>query len=169
MHKIKFLPTVYITIALLASVLFLSQIQSQKNNSARKELQDATYISAKDAPPEPKYAPGEIIIKLKSNVHALVLNNDAVKAGKELSKSAVTYAYLEPSSIPNSISEINKQYTIRDIEKVFKNQNTGKTIKSKIGETKYFDFSKIYVIRLDPKQSVEDVVTNFKNSPDFEY
>ena len=169
MQKIKFLPTVYLIIALLASVLFFTQIQSQKNLSARKALQDVTKVSAKDTPPEPKYVPGEIIVKLKSNAPALVLKSEVMKTGKDLSKSAVTYANLASNSIPNSISKLNKQYAIREIEKVFKNQNTARVVKSKSGETISFDFSKVYVIRLEQKQAVENIISDLKNSPDFEY
>lgn len=169
MRKIKFLPAIYLTIALLASVLFLSQIQSQKTSRSPQGLQDATNVSAKDTTSEPEYVPGEIIVKLKSDVPALVLNNDAMESGKDLSKSAVFYANLDLGSIPDSIKELNKQYVIREIEKVFKNQNTRRVVKSKLGETRSFDFSKVYVIRFDPKQSIEDVENNFKNSTDLEY
>lgn len=48
MRKIKFLPTVYITIALLASILVFSQIRNQHNLNARKGPQDAANIGARN-------------------------------------------------------------------------------------------------------------------------
>ncbi len=48
MKSIRFLPAIYVTIALLASVLFLSQIQNQKNLDTRKGLQNLTKVGAKN-------------------------------------------------------------------------------------------------------------------------
>ena len=110
MKRIKFLPTVYMTLAILASVLFLTQIQSQKNLSIRKGLQDATNIAAKDAPLEASpqeninygAVPGEYIVTLSSGKKIDDIVNISNLNFSQVKKIAENSYLLTDTNIPTS-------------------------------------------------------------------
>jgi subtilisin family serine protease len=179
MKRIKFLPTVYITIALLASVLFLVQIQSQENLSARKELQDTTKVAANGAPPEPKYVPGEIIVKFKHPIKG-IKNKSNKDITSEFDNKGLFYSDIEETSIPADVQAINTKYSIIKIEKVFKgaqlpveelkkfkNNFPKRTINEQILLNN--NLNSTYTISYDSGESPNTVATALETNPNIEY
>ena len=179
MKRIRFLPTVYLTFALLASVLLLSQIQSQKNLSTQKGLQDVTKVSAKDAPPEPEYAPGEIIVKFKHPITGIKDKNNK-DISSEFDKHALFYSDLKETSIPSDVQDIHKKFSISKIEKVFKGAQfpveelkkfKNNFPKRTINEQKLLNtnLNSTYKISYDSGESPNTVATALETNPNIEY
>ena len=93
----------------------------------------------------PKFAPGEIILKFKSNVNIIPTldKNSVVKTG-----------------VP-SIDILNEQYDVSSMDRIFKNR------KETADDT--YGFSRIYKLKIPKDSSIPTIVESYASNPNIEY
>jgi hypothetical protein len=133
--------------------------------------------SNKSKTKRPRYAPGELIVKFKSD-----------KAVENLISQIAIHGRIKTLDITSSLKKLNKKYGLKRIRRVFKpftkKDASGKTkiltpnewreeIKKKfpqkkLEDIKIPDIDKVYILEFDKDADIEAIADEYRKNPDVE-
>ena len=164
--------TLFLALLTIPATVFLVLHEQE----IRKKAQEVTQVQA---PSKPEYAPGEVLVKLRS---PLELKAKATGAVVNLDQAAIRGDQVETSSLPSSFRQINQRFKIKEIEKVFKGAGDPKAevaaFKAKFPqraaqvreEAEEIDFSRTYKLVFENRETpTEQLIQELSLDPEVEY
>jgi|GEM_PF-6409920 len=163
---------IFVLTALIITVIITGTIANRSQKTYQNRAAE-TQPEAK-TPPQPEYAPGEVIVKLKQPLTGLK-SKQGRSLVTELDKEQINIDQVDQTSLPPVLQSLTKQYKIKTIEKVFKGAQDPQTEMTKFktkfakeiakGERKIDekellnnDFSRVYKLMFGGKIPIDQII-----------